>query len=147
MVLLYVVIALAVVFLIAAVVVGREARRLDAEPPRAIFDIDEATEWVANHLPYDVSAVLSYGDVKQIIEWNLEFLRAKGLSASDRAPLEDGSVVVGPEEVTDFVLDRARAARTPYSEEQVAAVLDAQFGYFDAIGAIGPEASPDELEN
>jgi hypothetical protein len=26
-------------------------------------------------------------------------------------------------------------------------VLDAQFGYFDAIGAIGPEASPDELDN
>ena len=36
MVVLFAVIALAVVFLIAAVVVGREARRLDTEPPRAV---------------------------------------------------------------------------------------------------------------
>ena len=146
MVVLYAVIALAVVFLIAAAVIGREARRLDAAPPKVVFDIDEATEWVANHLPYAVSAVLSYGDVKQILEWNLEFLRARGLAMTADQPGAEQSVVVGPEEVADFVLDRARASDSPYSEEQVTAVLDAQFGYFDAIGAIGPEASPDDID-
>jgi len=145
MVVLYVVIALAVVFLIAAALIGREARRLDAEPPRAVFDIDEATEWVANHLPFEVSAVLTYADVRRILEWNLEFLRAKGMSTPER-PLPEGSIVVGPEEVADFVMSRARAIDSPYSEDQVAAVLDAQFGYFDAIGAIGPEANGDEGE-
>src|SRR5271169_5492285 len=144
MVVLYVVIALAVVFLIAAVLVGREARRLDAEPPRAVFDIDEATEWVANHLPFEVSAVLSYSDVKRILEWNLEFLRVRGMAAP-QAGVPEGAVVVGPEEVADFVMDRARSVDSPYSEDQVAAVLDAQFGYFDAIGAIGPEADEGEM--
>ena len=142
----YVVIILAVVFLIAAVVIGREARRLDAVPPRAVFDIDEATEWVGNHLPDEVSAVLSFDDVRQILEWNLEFLRAKGMSAGDEPPSPEAAVVVGPEEVADYVLDRARAADSPLSEDQVTAVLDAQFGYFDAIGAIGPEASGEELD-
>jgi len=146
MVLLFVVIALAVVFLIAAVVVGREARRLDTQPPMAVFDIDEATEWVANHLPLEVSTQLSFGDVKQIIEWNLEFLRARGMSTGPDAPGPDGSMVVGPEEVADFVMDKARAMDSPWSEDQVAAVLDAQFGYLDAIGAIGPEAGDDELD-
>jgi len=142
-VVLYVVVALGVVFLIAAVLVGREARRLDAEPPRAVFDIDEATEWVANHLPFEISAVLSYADVKQILEWNLEFLRSRGMTT--QAPgLPEGAVVVGPEEVADFVMDRARSVASPYSEDQVTAVLDAQFGYFDAIGAIGPEADDGE---
>jgi len=145
MVILYVVIALAVVFLIAAVLVGREARRLDAEPPRAVFDIDEATEWVANHLPFEVSAVLSYSDVKRILEWNLEFLRVRGMAAP-QAGVPEGAVVVGPEEVADFVMDRARSVDSPYSEDQVAAVLDAQFGYFDAIGAIGPQADEGELD-
>ena len=145
MVVLYVVVALAVVFLIAAVLIGREARRLDAAPPRAVFDIDEATEWVANHLPFEVSAVLTYSDVRRILEWNLEFLRAKGMSTPER-PLPENSIVVGPEEVADFVMSRARAIDSPYSEDQVAAVLDAQFGYFDAIGAIGPEASGDEAD-
>jgi len=144
MVVLYVVVALAVVFLIAAVLVGREARRLDAEPPRAVFDIDEATEWVANHLPFEISAVLTYSDVKRILEWNLEFLRIRGM-ATPQTGAPEGAVVVGPEEVADFVMDRARAVDSPYSEDQVAAVLDAQFGYFDAIGAIGPEADDGEL--
>ena len=143
MVILYVVIALAVVFLIAAVLVGREARRLDAEPPRAVFDIDEATEWVANHLPFEISAVLSYSDVKRILEWNLEFLRDRGMALPE-AGVPEGAVVVGPEEVADFVLSRARAIDSPYSEDQVTAVLDAQFGYFDAIGAIGPEAADED---
>ncbi|GAC1321427.1 MAG: hypothetical protein NVSMB12_21580 [Acidimicrobiales bacterium] len=144
MIVLYLVLALAVVFLIAAVVVGREARRLDQVPPKAVFDIEEATEWVANHLPYDISAVLSFDDVRQIIEWNLEFLRARGLAESGGAPAPDGDVVVGAEELADFVLDKAREYNSPYSEDQVVAVLDAQFGYLDAISAIGPEAAPDE---
>jgi hypothetical protein len=140
------VIAAAVVLVIAAFVVGREARRLDAEPPRPVFDVDEATEWVANHLPFAVSAVLSYDDVRRILEWNLEFLRSKGLSTSGPGGEPAPAVVVGPEEVADYVLQRARASDSPYSEDEVAAVLDAQFGYFDAIGAIGPEATPDELD-
>ncbi len=144
MVWLYVVIALAVVFLIAAIVIGREARRLDAEPPRAVFDIDEATEWVANHLPFEVSAVLSFDDVRRILDWNLEYLRAKGRSA-DAAPGVD-EIVVAPDEVSAYVYQRAVAAGSGFTREQVAAVLEAQFGYFDAIGAIGPEAGPDELD-
>jgi hypothetical protein len=142
MIVLYIVIAVAVVFGIAAVLVGREARRLDASPPRAVFDIDEATEWVANHLPFEVSAVLTYADVRQILEWNLEFLRSKGMTMTE-AGAPEGAIVVGPEEVADFVLSRARASESPYSQDQVAAVLDAQLGYFDAIGAIGPPADED----
>jgi len=140
MVVLYVVIAFAVVFAVAAVVVGREARRLDARPPAATFDLDEATEWVADHLPFEVSAVLSYADVRQIIEWNLDYMRGRGMAAIGRAPTAPGAVEVVPEELADYVMDRARALNSPYSKDQVAAVLDAQFGYFDAIGAIGPEA-------
>ena len=107
--------------------------------------LDEATEWVANHLPFEVSAVLSYTDVRRILEWNLEFLRTRGMATPD-TPVPDGSIVVGPEEVADFVMSRAKAVDSPYSEDQVAAVLDAQFGYFDAIGAIGPEADDGELD-
>jgi hypothetical protein len=142
---LYGALALAVVFAIAAVVVGREARRLDAEPPRATFDLDEATEWVANHLPFEVSAVLSYDDVRVILGWNLDYLRVQGLSAAaDEGDLEPADVVVDREDATAEVLRRAAEAGVAFSKEQVEAVLDAQFGYFDAIGAIGPEASPDD---
>jgi hypothetical protein len=144
-VVLYGAVALAVVFAIAAAVVGREARRLDAEPPPATFDLDEATDWVGNHLPFEVSAVLSYDDVRRILEWNLDFLRVKGVPPPGAAaPQPADEVVVDRDQVAGYVLERANEHGVTFSQEHVEAVLDAQFEYFDAIGAIGPEASPDE---
>jgi hypothetical protein len=145
MVVVYVVLVLGLVFAIAAVVVGREARRLDAVPPRPTFDLDEAVEWVAGHLPYEVSAVLSHADVRRIIDWNLEFFRTKASSGNGHAVPAEGPVVVGGAETVDYVLRRAAATGEPYTAPQVHAVLDAQMTYLEAIGAIGPEAPPDEL--
>ncbi|MBW3649421.1 MAG: hypothetical protein KY458_02525, partial [Actinobacteria bacterium] len=71
MIIVYILVGLALAFAVAAVVVGREARRLDAQPPRPVFDPDEAVEWVANHLPFEVSALLSHDDVRRILDWNL----------------------------------------------------------------------------
>ena len=145
MVLLFAFIVVAVVFGIAAVVIGREARRLDSVPPRPVFDMDEAVAWVADHLPFDVSAVLSHADVRNIIDWNLEYFRSKGVSGNGSSPHLDGPVVVGGAETVDFVLARAQQVGTSYTAAQVHAVLDAQMTYLEAIGAIGPEAPPDSL--
>ena len=95
MVVVYAVIGVLVVFAIAAVVVGREARRLDAVPPRPVFDMDEAVAWVADHLPFEISAVLSHSDVRNIIDWNLEYFRSKGVSGNGSTPHVEGQVVVG----------------------------------------------------
>ena len=145
MVVLFAFIVVAVVFAIAAVVIGREARRLDSVPPRPVFDMDEAVAWVSDHLPFDVSAVLSHADVRNIIDWNLEYFRSKGVSGNGSSPHLDGPVVVGGAETVDFVLARAQQVGTSYTAAQVHAVLDAQMTYLEAIGAIGPEAPPDSL--
>jgi hypothetical protein len=134
---------LAVVFLIAAVVIGREARRLDAVPPSPVFDLDEAVEWIADHLPFEVSAELSHDDVRRIIDWNLEYFRSKGVSGNGHSSETEGPVVVGGAETVDYVLLRAEAVGSPYTPAQVHAVLDAQMSYLEAIGAIGPEAPPE----
>jgi hypothetical protein len=139
----YVVVAFAIVFAIAAVVVGREARRLAGQPPKPTFDMGEAVEWVARHLPFDVSAVLSYDDVRRIIDWHLEFLRSKGVSSNGKAPSSEGPVVVGGAETVAYVLERAEVTGSEYTAEQVHAVLDAQMTYLEAIGAIGPVAGPE----
>src|SRR5438270_3855786 len=95
MAVVFAVLVLALVFGIAAAVIGREARRLDAVPPRPVFDLDEAVAWVAEHLPFEVSAVLSHDDVRQIITWNLEFFRSKGVSGNGSGPHTDAAVVAG----------------------------------------------------
>ena len=140
----YGLLALLIVLVVAAVVVGREARRLDAVPPKQVFDLDEAVSWVAERLPFEVSAVLSHGDVRRIIDWNLEYFRTKGASSNGSGPRVEGPVVVGGAETVAYVLSRANAIGEEYTATQVHAVLDAQMGYLEAIGAIGPEA-PNEL--
>jgi hypothetical protein len=136
--------AVAIVFVIAAVVIGREARRLDAVPPSPTFSLDEAVEWVASNLPFEVSAVLSHDDVRQIIDWNLEYFRSKGVSGNGQSAHTEGPVVVGGAETVDYVLARAQSLGSPYTATQVHAVLDAQMTYLEAIGAVGPEAHPDD---
>jgi len=137
-------IGLVAVFAIAAVVIGREARRLDAVPPRPVFDMDEAVAWVAEHLPFEVSAVLSHADVRNIIDWNLEYFRSKGVSGNGSSPRLDAQVVVGGAETVDWVMARAEQHGSSFTAAQIHAVLDAQMTYLEAIGAIGPEAAPGE---
>ncbi|MDP9020449.1 MAG: hypothetical protein M3N25_06565 [Actinomycetota bacterium] len=145
MVVVIAVVALAAVLAIAAVAIGRESTRLAVEPPRPVFDLDEAVAWVAGEVPLDVAAVLSHDDVRQILQWSLAHLRSRGLSGNGSDPGAVGdSVVVGEEESVDYVLDRARAAAVDYTPAQVRAVLDAQLAYLQAIGAAGP-ADPGDV--
>lgn len=146
MVALWTVLAFAVVFAIAAVVIGREARRLGAEPPRPVFDIDEAVSFVAQHLPFEVSAVLSYDDVRRIIDWHLEYLRIRGVSSNGHGPQLRGPIVVGGAETVEYVLHRAEEVGAGYTPAQVHAVLEAQMTYLEGIGAVGPVAPGNEPE-
>ena len=131
MVLLFAVLAAVIVFAIAAVAIGREARRLDAEPPRPVFDVDEAVDWIGDRLPFDVSAVLSHDDVRQILRWSLDQLAVRA---------EDEVLVVDDEAIA-YVQVRARDAGFDWSEGQIQAVLEREVDYLRAIGAIRPEES------
>ena len=56
-----------VVFLIAAVTIGREARRLDGVSPAPAFELVDAVDWISERLPSEVSAQISYEDVRVVI--------------------------------------------------------------------------------
>ena len=111
------------VFVLAAVVVGREAHRLDDESPRPVFDLDEAVAWVAERLDFDLTARLSPGDVRRMLELSLERLPIGG---------EDG--MVADDETVAHVL---AASGGEWPESDVWAVVDLEVLYLEAIGAIG----------
>jgi hypothetical protein len=136
-------VALVVVFVLAAVVIGREARRLGNVPPKPVFDFEEAVEWVCRHVSEEVAAELTPEDVRQIINWHLEYFRLKGVSSNGHGIQSEAPVVVGGAETVDFVLMRAQSAGFAYTPAQVHAVLDAQMTYLEAIGAIGPVDPPE----
>ena len=139
------VLAVAAVFAIAAIVVGREARRLATKAPGRVFEFEDAVAWVCDHVGPDVAAVLSPDDVRRILNWHLEFFRIKGVSSNGHTADADHPVGVSGAETVDFVLMKAEAAGSPYTPSQIHAVRDAQMGYLEDIGAVGPveERGPD----
>ena len=112
-VLVVVVLAAVAVFAIAAVTVGREAFRLGHQPPPTIFDLDEAVAHVADDLPFEAQARLSYDEVRELIVAELEHLEDKGVLAEpgrDVALAGGGTpeVVLADDEAVAVVLGRPR---------------------------------------
>lgn len=129
MVLVLIVLAGVVIFVIAAIAIGRETGRLAVQSPRPVFDMDEAVEWIGERLPFEVSAELSHDDVRQIVQWSLDQLSVR----------PEDEVLVVDDETLAYVQVRARGAGHAWTEQQIQSVLDVQLGYLEVIGAAGPE--------
>jgi len=130
------------VIAIAAVIVVREAGRLAKEPPPPVFDIEEAYEWVVEHVPDDVAATLTPDDVRRILDLQVEFFERKGVSGNGSTRHPAGTVLIGGAETVDYIIERAATAGEEYLPEQVHAILETQLSYLRAIGAIGPPVEP-----
>jgi len=137
------------VFVIAAIVIGREAHRLDALAPRVVYDIDEATSFVADRLPSDSQARLTYDELRKMLVLHMGWMHSKGLQPQDvidrRQDITE-SVVFGEETLTAFLLGEAAEARIEVLDDvDVVHVVRAHLDYFEAIGAVGPSASSTDL--
>jgi len=130
----FVVVGALLVFVVAAVVVGRETSRLSAASPRPVFDMDEAVVWIADQLPDQVSARRSHAEVRTLLLWSVEHLRV--LALQDRVAEE--------EETFGFVIDRAAEAGLDWEPLEVKWVLDLQARYLEVIGAAGRQEMPPE---
>jgi hypothetical protein len=140
----FIVAAAVVTFLIAAIVVGREAHRLDAVAPRSVYLIDEVVEFVAEYLPPETQARLTPDELEQLLTFHMRWLHAKGLQPSnviDRRQDIDTLVVVGEDDLTAYLLGEAeRAGIEIIDDVDIVNVVDGHLAYFDAIGAVGPKA-------
>ncbi len=138
--------AVGLILLIAAIAILRESSRLSAMPPRPVFDMDDALEWVVQHLDDQVAATLTVDDVRQILDLQMEYFRAKGVSGNGSTPHPTAPVVIGGSETVDYIIGKAAAAGTTFIPEQVHAVIETQLAYLRSIGAVGDRADdfPDE---
>jgi hypothetical protein len=141
------VLVIAVVVAVAAWLVIREAGRIAKAPPPAIFDLDDAHDWVVAHVPDDVAATLTSDDVRRILEFQLEYFEKEGVSGNGSGPKVPGPIVIGGAEVVAYIVERAASTGEAYLPEQVHGVLETQLRYLRAIGAVGPPADePPERE-
>ena len=152
MIWLFVVLAAVTTFVIAAVAVGSTTAQLAVRSRRSVYDIEEAVVFVADRLPAEVTAQIGYDDVRAVLGWNLDYLEAKGI-ASARTADDPGSglIVVGDAEPLAWILGRVDEAQTPapgaeVTDEQVAAILQANLAYEVSIGAIGEQVDTPTLD-
>lgn len=144
---LLVVIAALVVFAIAAATVGTVTARLAAQPPATVLKVDQATEWIADRLPFEVAAQLTHDDVTRILRWHLDYFDDIGLAsefgeelAGEVVPPDHAPVIAEDDASVDYVVQRAMAEGADLTPLQVVVVLDLQMRYLEEIGAIGPRA-------
>jgi hypothetical protein len=137
--------AAALVFAIAAVTIGREARRLDSVAPRAIYELEQATQFVADRLPSDAQARLTYAELRKLLVFHMRWLHDRGLQPEgviDRRQDIVDEVVIDEQTVAAYLLGAAEQNRIEILEDvDVVHVVQAHLEYFGAIGAIGPQSN------
>jgi len=139
-----IILATLLVFVIAAITVGREARRLDSFAPRAVYELEQATKYVADRLPSESQARLTFEELRKLLVFHMRWLHDKGLQplgVIDRRQDIVEEIVISEETVTAYLLGAAEKNRIEILEDvDVVHVVQAHLEYFDAIGAVGPVA-------
>jgi hypothetical protein len=131
------------VFAIAAGVIGREARRLDARSPRATYVLDDAVAYVADHLPPDSQGRLTHDEVRRLLRLHMAQLRRYGLQppvSVDHPQDIERTVVVEETDAAGYLIGQVEAAGMDVGDVDVVHVVDAHLAYFESIGAVGPPA-------
>ena len=141
MIWLIVTVGAVLVVAIAFVSVGIAVGRLETETAPAVYRLAEAVEYVADHLPDEVTARISYDDVRTVLGWHLDWFAAVGLATSHGQELGDPAVAVDEmavgdtETATDAVVARSMSEGGP-DPVDVVCILEAQLAYLDEIGAL-----------
>jgi hypothetical protein len=139
-----------VVFLMAAVFVGREAHRLDAIAPRVVYELEEAVLFVGDRLPTDSQTQLTYDELRELLRSHLQWLHAKGLQPSKisdrRQDMMDEPVIVEDTTAVGFLISAADQLHIDVDDLDLALVTEAHLAYFAEIGAVGPEAADPDVD-
>jgi hypothetical protein len=110
-----------------------------------VYDIDEATAFVADRIPTETQARLTYEELKKMLVLHMRWLHEKGLQPSDvidRRQDRTNEVIIAEDSLTAFLFGQAEDARIEVLDDvDVVHVVREHLNYFDAIGAIGPNAS------
>ena len=132
------------VFLIAALTIGREARRLDAMAPRAVYQLEQAADYVAMSLPEATQARLTMEELEKLLVLHMNWLHSKGLlpaKAVDQRQDISTPIVVTEDSLIAYLLGESDKAGIQIMDDvDLVNVTEAHLAYFDAIGAVGPVA-------
>ena len=135
------------VVVIAFVSVGIAVGRLEHETAPSVYRLSDAVTYVADRLPDEVTARVSYADVSTVLGWHLDWFAAVGLATSHGQELGDPAVAIGDmavadtEAACDAVVARSLEEGGP-DPVDVVCILEAQLAYLAEIGALSAGEPP-----
>ncbi len=153
MIWVFVAVGAVLILSIAWFAVNLVTARLNATPALAVFDIEEATDYIADNLPQRVQNQLSHDDVRLLLRWELTYFRERGVAsfggvdhAAERAAKQGEAVVADEDDIVDELLTRAREEGLDVDEVDIVCVTDLTSDYLVAIGAVGLSVDMEGVE-
>ncbi len=125
--------AAAVVVVIAFFAVGDAVGKTERMPGQIVVDVHEAIEFCAEALPGEVTATLSYDELRRLLRLHLEWIQAYHWAPEVG---ESGPIVFEQFDALDYVMERAAVTHLDVSREHAAAVIQAHSDYLAVMGAI-----------
>ncbi len=104
---------------------------------------------MADRLPEQTQARLTFEELQALLILHMRWLHAKGLQPDriiDRPQDIDEVVIVEEDSVVAYLLGVAEGEGIELLDDvDVVRVVEAHLEYFQAIGAVGPQAAPDDV--
>lgn len=131
----YVILGLAavMVIVIALVFVGDAVGKTSAMPNQIVLDVHEAIDFCAEALPSDVTATMTFDELRRLLRLHLEWIQAYHWSPEGSS---DGPILFEEFDALDYVVERMAAIRLEVPRAHVAQVIDVHSSYLQVMGAI-----------
>lgn len=133
------------VFAIAMVFVGWGVDKTRTSPPQITIDINDAIDFCSEALPDDVTAQISYEDLRRLMRYHLEWIQFHHWSPEGTGELP---IVYEGDDAAGYVARRAEFWHLDVSRDQIDAVVEANDAFLQYSGAIGvadPELASTDL--
>ena len=122
-----------IVIVVALLFVGWAVGKTAEMPDQIVIDAHEAIEFCAEALPFEVTSVLTYDELRRLLRLHLEWVQFYHW-----APEQDGDGPVLYEELDsiDYLVERADVVGVEVSRPTIVAVVKAHTAYLQVMGAI-----------
>ncbi len=117
--------------------------------PRAVYQIDEAIDFVCDRLPPESQARLTPAEVEALLLAHLRWLHEQGLqpdkAVDARQEITDQVVISEDALVAHLLAEASESGVVLLDDVDAVHVVDAHLDYLAAIGAVGPQAPFDDV--
>jgi len=141
---IYISVASVVVITAAWFAIVSVSANLRHTPEKVIFDIDKATDFVADNLPEAITGKLSYQDVELLIKWELTYFRQRGIATygsvdflAEKASQSVETVFAHEDELVDQLYAQATENNLEIEAVDIVCVTELVNQYLVKVGAIG----------